>query len=208
MEKDLKPTWDELLKAWKINPASGDSVFENLQEKYAEPHRAYHKLQHISDLLDLLERDKNKLERPHWVGMAIWFHDAIYDPSSKENEQKSAELFEACAKKWGLTKSITHTIYSYILATQNHKPIGNHRDLHWFLDADLSILGASPERYKAYAKEIRAEYSRYPMVLYRAGRKAILKKFLERKRLFFTEDFEQELAVRARENLRWEMESL
>ena len=32
------------------------------------------------------------------------------------------------------------------------------RDLHYFLDFDLSILGTNPVEYTIYAKQIRKEY--------------------------------------------------
>lgn len=54
-----------------------------------------------------------------------------------------------------------------------------------FLNLDLSILAAEREAYDAYAAAIRREYAHVPDAEYRAGRMAVLGRFLERETLFY-----------------------
>ncbi|MBK6983401.1 MAG: hypothetical protein IPH32_00975 [Bacteroidetes bacterium] len=58
---------------------------------YDEPHRFYHTLEHIEDVLkqlhnaDLLKHDE--------LFLAAIFHDIIYNPQSNTNEEDSVEFF-------------------------------------------------------------------------------------------------------------------
>jgi predicted metal-dependent HD superfamily phosphohydrolase len=77
-----------------------------------------------------------------------------------------------------------------------------------FLDFDLGILGAPQEDYDEYAAQIRREYSYYSGEEYRRGRKAVLEKFLDRKRLYFTDYFYELYESQARQNIQREIDSL
>ena len=74
-------------------------------------------------------------------------------------------------------------------------------DCAFFLDMDLSILGAAPEVFTAYEAAIRKEYAFVPAADYRQGRSAILKSFLAREQLYFTAYFRDRLEPQARQNL-------
>jgi len=76
------------------------------------------------------------------------------------------------------------------------------------LDVDLAILAASREAYTRYTHAIREEYKIYPYFLYKKGRKKVLQHFLERKQIYFTEEFQAQHEANARENLRWEIATL
>jgi predicted metal-dependent HD superfamily phosphohydrolase len=80
-------------------------------------------------------------------------------------------------------------------------PAQDARDLALFLDIDLSILGAPEPVYDQYEQDIRAEYAFVPADAYRAGRGAILKGFLSRPRLYFTDIAHAEWDAAARANL-------
>jgi predicted metal-dependent HD superfamily phosphohydrolase len=93
-----------------------------------------------------------------------------------------------------------------ILATKSHAASVN-RDIDLFTDADLSVLGAAPETYAQYAAGVRKEYSMYPDLHYKPGRRKVLKHFLEMDRIFKTDEFFQLYEKQARENLLHELAS-
>lgn len=64
-----------------------ERVFDGLMELYSEENRAYHNLLHIDRMLSWLDESG---EASDAVELAIWFHDAIYDPQGSQNEAKSA----------------------------------------------------------------------------------------------------------------------
>lgn len=178
-----------------------------LFEKYEEPHRTYHNLTHIYSLLQLSQQFEivNRLAF-EW---AIWYHDAIYNPSFSDNEVQSAKLFKAHFYDSKIAKNFTNeenkkSINDIILSTAGHFPKREHPDILLFLDMDLAILASDWAVYQQYAAAIRQEYSIYADDLYFAGRAKVLQAFLNRKRIYFTPFFEP-FEAKARENIKREI---
>jgi len=85
--KDLRGRWDRCFLDLSLEPP-GD-VFDALVERYSEAHRAYHTLQHIAECFDQFDHVRDA-ESPGTVGLALWFHDAVYDTRAHDNEAESA----------------------------------------------------------------------------------------------------------------------
>jgi predicted metal-dependent HD superfamily phosphohydrolase len=144
-------------------------------------------------------------QRPGPVLWALYWHDAIYDPRASDNEEQSAQLLEKEAA--GLLSPYDVTFAARLIrATATHTiPDGlstaDAEDLALFLDLDLSILGAPEDVYDRYEQAIRAEYAFVDEDRFRAGRSAILKGFLDRERLYFTDIAHADWDAAARANL-------
>ena len=194
---------------WENLGAEGDPgpVYELLADLYSERHRAYHTLDHLSHCLDELEAARHLAEQPNQVEMALWFHDAIYDPKAKDNEQRSAELCRRTAEEAGLPEGFGRKVYDLVLATQHHRaPEGS--DARLLVDIDLSILGRPREAFDEYETNIRKEYHFVPQDRYRSGRSAILRSFLDRPSIYSTDFFRQKYEGPARANLARSLSSL
>ena len=76
------------------------------------------------------------------------------------------------------------------------------------ISIDLSILGAKPARYDAYAAAIRQEFIHVPEADYRAGRAKVLGRFAARPVIFPDAVFAARYDRQARENLARELASL
>ena len=63
-----------------------------LVKAYGERRRAYHSLQHLEECLGVFDEAKGFMQKPDLIEMALWFHDAVYDPKSGENEALSAAM--------------------------------------------------------------------------------------------------------------------
>jgi predicted metal-dependent HD superfamily phosphohydrolase len=159
------------------------AVFEQLCEAYQEKHRAYHNLHHIAALLLLAQQYRANLQDFRTVFLSIWFHDAVYKPSRKDNEEASAVLARKSLRQLRIPDEATDKVVRYILATKHHWAT-DESDLQWFLDFDLSILSSPEQEYKTYTEQIRKEYSLYPDWLYNAGRKKAMAVFLERPAIY------------------------
>ena len=137
--------------------------------------------------------------------LAIWFHDVVYDPLGRLNEEKSAEYFVehfgACPPD-----SLTENVVRLILATDSTRPRTGTHDENLIIDIDLTILGASPEDYAVYKDAIRSEYSAVPEEKFRGGRKAILLRFLSQP--IYSTDYFQQLETQARINMQEELQML
>lgn len=64
------------------------------------------------------------------------------------------------------------------------------------------------DEYDVYSKQIREEYNCYSWEEYRNGRMAVMRGFLNRERLYFSDYFHQKYEVRARNNIEREVRSL
>jgi predicted metal-dependent HD superfamily phosphohydrolase len=89
----LSPTlaarWHALTAPLLPDAARREAELARLAAAYDAPERHYHTLQHIENLLDRVEA--YPLHDPVVVGLAIWFHDAVYSALRHDNETKSAE---------------------------------------------------------------------------------------------------------------------
>jgi predicted metal-dependent HD superfamily phosphohydrolase len=68
----------------------GHALRDQQLARHAEPQRKYHTQQYLLECLRLFDEVWHLAERPHEVEMALWFHDAIYELKSSQNEQRSA----------------------------------------------------------------------------------------------------------------------
>lgn len=87
------------------------------------------------------------------VELSSWFHDAVYNALRFDNEAKSADWALAFLQATSLEPARQARVADLICRTQDHtqpQPSGD-ADLLLFLDADLSILGASTAAYWNYA---------------------------------------------------------
>lgn len=189
-----------------------EALISGLRSRYTEPHRHYHSWAHIEALLRHYHRWEAHLYRPVPVLWALYWHDAIYDPQAKDNEEQSARLLEQDTASHLSAEDIAFAA-AIVRATAGHAlPAGlreaDAADMSLFLDMDLSILGSPESVYDRYELDIRKEYAFVPAEAYRAGRGAFLKDFLKRPRLYFTELAHKEWDAPARANLARAIEAL
>ncbi|MEM7458974.1 MAG: hypothetical protein AAF331_05890 [Pseudomonadota bacterium] len=187
-------------------------LIDDLKTRYSEPQRHYHSWDHIEALLGHYHQIVDRLNDPVAVLWALYWHDAIYDPQASDNEDKSADLLNemAPAELAGTSKQRADAI---IRATKQHVipdtlATEDRADMALFLDIDLSILAAPERVFKAYEDQIRQEYAFVPEPIYVQARNAILKGFLNRDRLYFSDYFHEQWTLQARENLQQSIEIL
>ncbi len=188
-----------------LRPPEG--VHAELCARYGEPHRAYHTLEHLGECLAQLEEARALAARPHEVALALWFHDAVYDPRASDNEQQSAVWAERVLLAAGASAELAHRVAALVLATK-HDAMPEPGDSALLVDVDLSILGAERARFDAYETQVRREYEWVPDAAYREGRARVLRSFLERPRIYATAHFHDRLEARARDNLRRSLAAL
>jgi predicted metal-dependent HD superfamily phosphohydrolase len=181
--------------------------FAALQAHYTEAHRAYHNLGHVLDCLEQFETVRHLAHDTNAVEMAIWYHDVIYDPRAKDNEERSASVAAKVIEEIGWSKSFKETVTQLILATKKHD-ITQARDADVLADVDLSILGREPRQFDEYERQIRREYDWVSEEDFAAGRTAVLEGFLARPVIFTTESFRERYEWQARENLKRSIQTL
>jgi predicted metal-dependent HD superfamily phosphohydrolase len=201
--------WRDLAHRHGCAADSAERVLADLVRAYGEPHRHYHTLSHIANLLQLLGEHEGIADSDA-VTLAILFHDAVYDPARQDNEAASATLAREQLRLLGFPQQLLAKVERYILATEHGPsvPAAGDADLQVLLDLDLSVLAAAPDRYGAYAQSIRQEYAVVPDELYRPGRRRVLESFLARRHIYLTERLRALWEAPARANLSGEIARL
>ena len=182
------------------------ACFMEVEKQYTQPNRYYHTLDHVAQLFDQIKLLKHSKTEIRLLVHVALFHDVIYDYKATDNEFQSAQF----ATKWltalGVEMTSVHRINDMIIATATHTSDCPLTKV--FLDMDLSILGATPEKYHQYCEDIRKEYQKIPLFLYKQGRKRFLKKTLKRTPIFLTAFFQMRFEAQARVNMSNELNEL
>ena len=177
----------DLRSRWRGEP----QLLEELLARYREPHRHYHTVQHLAECLEKFDDLRDLAAHPEDVELAIWFHDAIYDPRRDDNESRSAEWARA---------AVGERVAGLVVATR-HDAVPPDVDAEVLVDVDLWILGAPQARFDQYQRQVRAEYAWLPEPVYRRRRREILDGFLARPAIYNTQRFIERYEVQARRNL-------
>src|SRR5439155_22769050 len=124
-------------------------------------------------------------------------------PTRADNEELSAQLAEA-----HVGFDIAREVGRLIRLTKTHEVERSDRLGAILISIDLSILGAEPARYDAYAAAIRKEYAHVPESDYRAGRSGVLSRFAAQPVIFPEAALARRFDRQARDNLARELASL
>ena len=210
LESSLGARFVALATTLGASPAAAHIWADAVIQRYKEPQRHYHTLEHIATMFRCLDACRAMLRDEAGVALAIFFHDVVYDPRRADNERESVRVFEEFAASVGLAKRMTEKVVGFIERTVTHTLSGGEgeEDLELFLDFDLEVLARPNEEYEVYVRQIREEYGYYEEDEYRKGRVGVLRGFLERERLYLSERFYVEMEEAARRNLRAEIERL
>lgn len=180
-----------------------------LEAAYAEPHRRYHSRAHIEACLSLLAKqdDLSAADR-RVLEYAIWWHDAVYDPTRNDNEAVSAEMARRDLVGLSEPAAVADEVARLILLTKGHTVEAGDRLGALLVSIDLAVLGGDPADYDAYAAGVRREYAHVPEAAYRAGRANVLRRFLEAAAIYPDPRFRARLEARARSNIAREIAAL
>ena len=116
--EDLRNQWRSLTGSAGAG-ARADDLCEQLIAAYGESHRRYHSLQHLTWLLNEEERRAALIRDRKLVQFAIWFHDAIYDPLAKDNEERSADWARQALTDLHL-RALAESVSTLVLKTKDH----------------------------------------------------------------------------------------
>jgi predicted metal-dependent HD superfamily phosphohydrolase len=228
-ESDLAAQWAALGEALGVGvgpgapPGAGTGVGtgtassawsdlgSDLLAHWVEPHRTYHDLRHLEAILldlDLLRLDGADV--PPEILLAAWFHDAVHDGSTPQDEEASATL--ALRSLGGpelsaaLPEGLGAEVARLVRVTADHRAQDPAAAI--LCDADLAILGAPESRYRVYAEDVRREYSHVTDEDFARGRAAVLTSILSAERIFATDAGHARWERRARSNIAAELDRL
>ncbi len=208
----------------RADAAQRASAFEDLAFRYCEPGRFYHTLRHVSETLVAMrllitadwdrnrdhDRDRsgeqaNPISVVSSCKLAVFFHDAVYDTRTNDNEARSGELAVATLTALGCSRSVVADVDRLVRATATHLSAGPDEAV--VNDADLRVLARPAPAYDVYARRVRREYAWVSHEHWVSGRAAVLRALLEH-RVYATPWASRHWEPIARANLRRELASL
>ena len=207
----LENEFRALVSRYTTDKDLATKLWQEVSSAYEREDRKFHNLLHLRQIIEVLTPYKSQIDDWDTLLFAVYYHDFIYDVEAyvteNDNEDKSAEKAEEVLKKIGYSTQRIERCKQHILATKKHD-LSSDSDTNFLIDADLSILGQSPDDYDIYYRNIRQEYFIYPDPIFHAGRLKVLRHFLQMNRLFKTEPFYQQYELMAKENIQRELEIL
>lgn len=198
-----------------------EEVWEILKFCYNKSDRHYHNFDHIRDMLKKFEKHKKSFEDPLAVELAIWFHDIIYNPLSKLNEDASADLAYSLIMKLNkpqlaekvrqlvmFTKWDSDWFYSSdVDEIKKHLSEASY-DFLLLRDMDWSGLGSSTKTYETNSRHLRAEVPFLNDLEYTEKRLVFLNIITVLPRPLYCTKQYRELGSKATQNINKEVEHL
>lgn len=173
----------------------------DLSKRYCEPHRFYHTLGHIAYIL-MMGRD---LELSDEQTLAIWFHDAIFEPRSSTNEIDSANLAVEILRASNYPEASVELVRRMVLDSEKHTP--TIPESAKVIDLDLCPLAAESSLYDSNRENIRRENLWLSDAEFDENLGKFAESFLARERIFWT-PWGEFLEAAARANLQRTLDGL
>ena len=178
------------------------ALYTQLLAAWSEPQRHYHTLQHLAECLTLADSQRDEMTHPAEVVLALWFHDAVYDVRAHDNEARSAQWAAQVLNEAGVSPDECARIDALIMATCHGAAASpGTPDSALLVYIDLAILGSEESRFAEHEAQIRAEYAWVPPEVFAVKRRAVLRSFLDRPRIYTTDTMHARFETQARVNL-------
>lgn len=149
---------------------------QDLMHRWQEPHRFYHSSAHLDDLLQQITTSFRKgsitLTQKELLEITALFHDIIYDPARRDNEELSASYFLALCDDENAPA--IKEIHDAILATRDHAATTPLAAL--FNKYDMSIVERGLPELLDWEYGIYQEYKIFGNMAYKLGRLQFIEK--------------------------------
>lgn len=150
---------------------------QTIIDKYFEPHRYYHNIDHLKDLLRQIDEANVTPQDKLALEVTALFHDAIYIPDFKNNELLSARFLKYNGKPRMIEfDTVINTIYNTIIDTKTHKARSEFSEVFCKMDINSLVQGSGVTLIQNEIKLFK-EFQKYSFSEYKKGRKEFLNKF-------------------------------
>jgi len=172
----------------KANPEAIESIGTALLDRWHDPVRVFHSIQHLVDVLARVDQLAEETHNPNLVRLAVWYHTSAYRPevTPRHNitEIESAKTALAELRTLHVPEPGARRVHDLIVALSRHLPPAGDLDAAVLSDADLAILATAPQIYQEYAAKIRAEHAQLSAHQFRTARIGFVSAMLARPAIF------------------------
>lgn len=164
--------------------------YEELKKMYAEPHRRYHTLEHILDMVKgVLSGEPMKKSDELELVTAIAFHGIIYDTRNFDNEKRSADFMVSKLQPALKNVGAPERLHKLVMSTHDHVA---YDDLsRRLIELDLWIINhGSFADIMDMERKMQKEYQYHDWLTYKNGRLLFLKTFQQKEAVTYTGNLE------------------
>ena len=204
--QDLVEAWADVIGRHTSDPGAAE-VGAQLVAAWSEPHRRYHSIAHLMDILVRVEQLAAYADDADAVRLAAWYHDCVY-AGLPDDEERSARRAEEELSRLGVAPPMVDEVARLVRMTVTHNPAPGDHNGEVLSDADLAALALPRDLYRLNTLDIRAEYAHIADEVFRKGRLQVLVMLMEGSGVFRTEPGRQWWEAAARDNLRAELATL
>lgn len=204
--QDLVEAWAALLARHTTDPDAG-AVGRRLLASWSEPHRRYHAISHLRDILIHVDELATYADDIDAVRLAAWYHDAVYQ-GLPDDEERSARRAHDELSGLGVPPALVDEVARLVRMTIDHDPEPGDRNGETLSDADLASLAIPHGSYAANTAAIRDEYAHVSDEAWVTGRLRVLMGLLATPWVFRTGYGREIWELAARENMRAELQSM
>ena len=212
----LKPAFTEVISGISRAPLTSQfersiaKAFNKLCSAYAEPHRKYHTLNHIGDMILQIQNAPMEPVAKMILSIAAFYHDYVYtiEPKGYDyNEPFSALKWIEDSYVLEFDNETTQRVYCMILATWYSKGVKPIEPIGSVLqDIDFAALGYSLEEYKEINAKVVLELGGVnPTPEFFQKRSLFLNSLLQKEFIFNTDHYRELYDKQAKENITWEL---
>jgi len=203
-------------------------AFARLETAWSAPHRRYHDREHLLDCLRELDGVRRESGGPasgtaaqgtraDVAELALWYHDAVYDPGRRDSEELSARLLLAEAAASNIPSRLALASAACVRATAHGAPraatdraadalhaatsASSEPPIDLVNDIDLAILGRDDLRFLEYEYSVEEEYAHVWSPYYFVARGRFLEALLAAPSIYRTRHFRARYEARARAHL-------
>lgn len=204
--QDLLDAWAALISRHSRDPAANETG-RALLAAWSEPHRSYHSVSHLRDVLAGVDELADLADDADAVRLAAWYHDCVYN-GLPDDEERSALRAELDLSRLDVPAQLVDEVARLVRMTVSHDPARGDHNAEVLSDADLAALALPTEDYRRNTEAIRAEYAHIPDEVFRKGRRLVLQALLGGQGVYRTEPGRQRWEAAAQRNLRAELADL
>ena len=187
--------YDFVTELSTVNNISNYLRIPAILENYDRKKRAYHNFDHIFRCVDECMEVADHLQNFNEVIIALFLHDV------RDSVSDTIQTVNTYLSNLGFPKTNKYRIENLIQAT-NHKTPPRTEDQKYIVDIDLSILGQPTGYFDKYEVDVRNEFQFHTETRYCIGRRTLLKSFLNRKSIYYTDHFKKKYNRKAKENIK------
>ncbi|AOZ73036.1 hypothetical protein BK816_06835 [Boudabousia tangfeifanii] len=188
---------------------------QTLLERWSSEGRVFHNLRHLINTLAALDEISGVSHDPDILRMAAWYHGAVFSTEETHTQARdagevmapSADYARQDLEAMGVPTENVERICQLILVLGKHTAPADDIDAHVLIDAELSMLAATPQEYRDYCQAIAEEYSHIPTLRFLCARRAVVSHLLARRPLF-TSPLGNQWEAGAKQNLEAELAKL